>query len=214
MATSGLIASFRIQFRDSFGNQFTKSLSTTSVAVFASDHGSVIPSYFFSRNMTSFDSNSSMNALVSYYSERMGDTSVRVMLLAAVGACATYYSDGSFLSHDPIPIYSVIGTSLGNMTRFSPTWISVVAGTSAWSALYSPSSLNSYFWIVSSGVESLRLFVSNIALLDINFADSMSSTLVSAPHIFSDLNAMYEIKLEYRSMPEASFVTLRVGSTF
>jgi len=136
------------------------------------------------------------------------------MLLAAVGACATYYSDGSFLSHDPIPIYSVIGTSLGNMTRFSPTWISVVAGTSAWSALYSPSSLNSYFWIVSSGVESLRLFVSNIALLDINFADSMSSTLVSAPHIFSDLNAMYEIKLEYRSMPEASFVNLRVGSNF
>ena len=216
MATAGLVSSFRIEFRDSFGNQLTKALNASSVVVFASNRGSIIPSLFFSRNMSSFDYTSSVNSLVSYYSERMGDTSLRVMLMSVVGACATYYGDASFLSHEPIQAYSAIGTSLGNMTRLSPTWTSVVAGTSVWSALYAPLSSNSFFWIVFSGVESLRLSVSNIALLDINFADSRSiaSTILSASHVFSDMNAMYEIRLEYRSMPEASVVTVLVGSDF
>ena len=132
MATAGLVSSFRIEFRDSFGNQLTKALTASSVVVFASNRGSIIPSLFFSRNMSSFDYTSSVNSLVSYYSERMGDTSLRVMLMSVVGACATYYGDASFLSREPIQAYSAIGTSLGNMTRLSPTWTSVVAGTSVW----------------------------------------------------------------------------------
>ena len=89
-----------------------------------------------------------------------------------------------------------------------------MAGTSVWSALYAPLSSNSFFWIVFSGVESLRLSVSNIALLYINFADFryIASTILAASHVFSDTNAMYEIRLEYMSMPEASLVTVRVGS--
>ena len=216
MATSGLISCFQIHFRDSFGNPLTRALNASSVVVFASDRISAIPSNHFSRNISRFDSISSPTALVSYYSQQMEDTSIRVMLLSAFGACATYYSTAPFSPYEPIPIISTIGTFLGNLTSVLPSWTSLTSSASVWSALYSPVSNTSFFWIVCAEVKSVRLSISNVALLDATFDDprSAASTLFSAPYLFHDMNAMYEIKLEYEGLHHASFVHLRIGPDF
>jgi hypothetical protein len=216
LATSGLISCFRIHFRDSFGNSLTRALNASSVVVFASARLSAIPSDHFSRNMSRFDSISSPNALVIYYSQQKEDTSIRVMLLSAFGACATYYSTAPFSPHEPVPIISTIGTIVGNLTSDLPSWTSLTSSASIWSALYSPVSNTSLFWIVCADIKSVQLSISNVALLDATFDDprSAASTLFSAPYLFHDMNAMYEIKLEYEGLHHASFVHLRIGPDF
>lgn len=214
LATSGVVASFRVHFRDSFGNRFLNSLNASSVVVFANDRGSVIPSKYFFNNVSKFDAVSSPDALIGYYSERMGDIHLRVMLLSAFGACATYYSEATIFPMVSIPVLSVIGTSLGNMSLISSTLNPMSSGVSVWSALYSPVSANSVFWIVCADISSIRFSVSNMVLLEIKFDSQIISTLFSAPHLFNDLAAMYEIRLEYWSLPQISTVNLRVGPDF